>query len=77
MQRQKVIGTLSAAGIPSNIYYKKPLHAQKAFSYLAQGDADFPVAADICGRILSLPMHPYLDGKAAAYICETLKTACN
>jgi dTDP-4-amino-4,6-dideoxygalactose transaminase len=74
-ERQRVIDTLKAADIPSKIYYNKPLHRQPAFSQLANCDAEFPVATEVCGRILSLPIHPYLDGAAIELICKTLKSA--
>lgn len=74
-EREKVRETLKAAGIPSNIYYQKPMHAQTAFAYLNLSDDDFPVAADVCTRVLSLPIHPYLDDDTIAFICDTLKSA--
>ncbi len=74
-ERQKVSDTLKTAGIPSNIYYRKPLHAQTAFAELACDDADYPVATEICGRVLSLPLHPYLDAKTIELICNTIKSA--
>jgi len=51
---------LKEAGIPTAIYYPKPLHLQTAFSYLCYKEGDFPVSEDCASRIFSLPMHPYL-----------------
>lgn len=51
---------LKEAGIPTAIYYPKPLHLQTAFSYLNYKEGDFPVSEDCASRIFSLPMHPYL-----------------
>jgi UDP-2-acetamido-2-deoxy-ribo-hexuluronate aminotransferase len=51
---------LSAAGIPTAIYYPKPLHLQAAFGDLGYRAGDFPVSEDCAARIFSLPMHPYL-----------------
>jgi UDP-2-acetamido-2-deoxy-ribo-hexuluronate aminotransferase len=51
---------LAAAGLPSAIYYPKPLHLQAAFTYLGYAAGDFPIAEDLSQRVLSLPMHPYL-----------------
>ena len=51
---------LSAAGIPTVIYYPKPLHLQAAFGDLGYRAGDFPVSEDCAARIFSLPMHPYL-----------------
>jgi dTDP-4-amino-4,6-dideoxygalactose transaminase len=52
---------LAVAGIPTAIYYPKPLHLQQAFAYLGHKAGDFPGSEDTSSRIFSLPMHPYLD----------------
>ena len=51
---------LKESGIPTMIYYCKPLHLQDAYAMLGYKKGDFPVTEDVCGRIFSLPMHPYL-----------------
>ena len=59
--RNKVMDRLKESNIPSMIYYKLPLHLQKAFSDLDYKVGDFPISEDISNRILSLPIHPYLE----------------
>lgn len=51
---------LQQNGIPSIVYYVKPMHKQTAFDYLHFDEQDFSVTNELCDRILSLPMHPYL-----------------
>jgi UDP-2-acetamido-2-deoxy-ribo-hexuluronate aminotransferase len=58
--RDALQATLKEAGIPSMIYYPKPLHRQKAYAGLGYRESDFPVSEKTCHNILSLPMHPYL-----------------
>jgi dTDP-4-amino-4,6-dideoxygalactose transaminase len=58
--RTECMERLKEAGVPSVIYYPKPLHLQKAFKSLGYGEGDFPVSEDVAGRIFALPMHPYL-----------------
>ena len=58
--RQHVMNRLKDAGIPTAIYYPKPLHLQTAFSYLGYAKGDFPIAEKVSERIFSVPMHPYL-----------------
>jgi UDP-2-acetamido-2-deoxy-ribo-hexuluronate aminotransferase len=59
-ERSAILVKMKAAGIPTAIYYPKPLHRQKAFAYLGLDEEGFPVSDDCAGRIFSLPMHPYL-----------------
>ena len=51
---------MEEAGIPTAIYYPKPLHLQTAFGSLGYRAGDFPFSEDYAQRIFSLPMHPYL-----------------
>lgn len=51
---------LKEQGIPSMIYYVKPMHKQTAFADLEFDEADFAVTNELCDNVLSLPMHPYL-----------------
>jgi len=71
--RTELMSKLSDAGIPSVIYYPKPLHLQKAYANLEHSEGDFPVCEDIAGRIFSLPMHPYLAGDDQETIAQVLK----
>jgi len=59
-QRSTLQARLKAEGIPTAIYYPKPLHLQTAFAHLGYQEEDFPVSEDCASRIFSLPMHPYL-----------------
>ena len=59
-QRKDLQSKLKEAGIPTAIYYPKPLHLQSAFSYLGYRKGHFPISEEISRRIFSLPMHPYL-----------------
>jgi len=51
---------LEVEGIPTAVYYPKPLHLQDAFTSLGYRQGDFPISEDCARRIFSLPMHPYL-----------------
>jgi len=59
-QRDAIMKKMQAAGIPTVIYYPRPLHLQGAFSFLGYRQGDFPVSEESARRIFSLPMHPYL-----------------
>lgn len=71
-EREQLMQALQHAGIPSMIYYKIPLHLQKAYNNLGYTVGDFPVSEDLSGRIFSLPMHPYLKEEEVEQICSIL-----
>jgi len=61
---------LKNEGIPSAIYYPKPLHMQSAFKTLKYKAYDFLISHDFSTRIFSLPMHPYLTKTEQAKIVK-------
>lgn len=63
---------LKEAGIPSMIYYVKPMHKQEAFNYQAVNENDFIVSNTLCNTVLSLPMHPYMTDDDVTTICEVI-----
>ena len=50
------------------VYYPGPLHMQEAYSYLGYNEDDFPVTAEFCKEVLSLPMHPDMEQEQLDYI---------
>jgi dTDP-4-amino-4,6-dideoxygalactose transaminase len=70
--RSKGQAHLEKSGIPTAIYYAKPLHLQSAFAYLGYKEGDYPVSEDCAQRIFSLPMHPYLTMDEQGRVAQTL-----
>lgn len=58
--RSQLQDRLKQNGIPTAIYYPKPLHLQTAFAFLGYRKGEFPHSEASSRRIFSLPMHPYL-----------------
>ncbi len=52
---------LKAKGVPSAVYYPKPMHMQTAYKDFPIGDGGLNVSEAKALRAISLPMHPYLD----------------
>ncbi|MBC7195777.1 MAG: DegT/DnrJ/EryC1/StrS family aminotransferase, partial [Deferribacterales bacterium] len=50
---------LKEEGIPSMVYYVKPMHRQGVFEEYGYDDDNFEVTNKLCDTVLSLPMHPY------------------
>jgi len=59
-QRDGLQAYLKEQGIPTMVYYPKPMHEQTAYLGLGYQSGDFPATESLCGKVLSLPMHPYL-----------------
>lgn len=74
VQRDGLQATLKENGIPSMIYYVKPMHKQEAFSHFEFDDEDFEVTNELCETVLSLPMHPYLTEEDVERVCDTIKS---
>ena len=72
-ERDKAQAVLKENGIPTAVYYPKPLHLQSAFAGLGYKKGDFPVSEDASNRIFSLPMHPYLTEEDQQKIADTLR----
>jgi dTDP-4-amino-4,6-dideoxygalactose transaminase len=71
--RKRLQEGLKQAGIPTAVYYPKPLHLQTAFARLGYKEGDFPHSEDASRRIFSLPMHPYLNSDDQEKIASALK----
>ena len=65
---------LKECGIPSMIYYPKPMHQQEAFSLLIKNDEeDCHVSILLCDRVLSLPIHPYITVDEQKNVAKAIK----
>ncbi len=71
-ERSALMARLKEAGIPTAVYYPKPLHRQTAFASLRYQAGAFPVSEDCARRIFSLPMHPYLPAGEQSRIAAAL-----
>ncbi|RCL01434.1 MAG: aminotransferase [Candidatus Tokpelaia sp. JSC085] len=63
---------LQESGVPSVIYYVKPLHLQTAYCRFPRTAAVLPVAEQLAEMVLSLPMHPYLSHEDQDKIIRTI-----
>ncbi|MBN1157000.1 DegT/DnrJ/EryC1/StrS family aminotransferase [Candidatus Woesearchaeota archaeon] len=70
--RDSFIDGMTEMNIGTSVHFI-PLHLQpfyqKEFGYK---EGDFPVAEDIYGRIISLPIHPMMTDGDAEYVCEAI-----
>lgn len=68
-ERDMLQAALESQGVPTMVYYPKPMHSQRAFEKACLCPGGCPVTERLCQTVLSLPMGPYLteqDARAAA-----------
>jgi dTDP-4-amino-4,6-dideoxygalactose transaminase len=72
-QRDALAAGLSQRGIPTAIYYPTPVDRQPAYQAVAaEHSGPCPVARDLAGSVLSLPMHPYLTADEQQRIADAV-----
>ena len=75
-ERTRVQQVLREQGIPTMVYYPRTMHAQTAFAHVAQPlDCEAFAATQLCRRVLSLPMHPYLTDEEVETVASALIAA--
>ena len=72
--RDRVQASLRADGVPTAIYYPRPLHLQPAYRGSHDGTA-LPVSEALAERILALPIHPDLTEDAMGRVCAGVARA--
>jgi len=73
--REHVMAALAAQGIPTGVYYPKPLHRQLAYRHYPLAGNGLPVTDRLADEVLSLPMHAYLDEATQDRIVAALRAA--
>lgn len=71
-ERDMLQAKLKENGIPSMIYYPRGMHQQQAFRNLNLNDEDYLNTVEATKRVLSLPMHPYMNEEDVEYICSVI-----
>ena len=51
------------------------MHMQPAYAPPGDGEGSLPVSEALCQRIMSLPMHPYMEEATADRICDAVLEA--
>lgn len=73
--RGEIQAKLKEAGIPSMVYYPKPMHLHGAFAGTDSAEADCPVTERLCKTVLSLPLDPYKTREEIETVVSALKKA--
>ena len=77
VNRQSLMETLQEQGVPTMVYYKKPLHLQKAYANypFVNTDSGHNVGEALSQRVLSLPMHAYVTEDEQHFIVQAFRKA--
>ena len=74
-RRDALAVALKAQGIPTAIYYARPLHRQAAYRGFPVADGGLPVSDQLAEEVISLPMHAYLDQPVQDRIIAAVRRA--
>lgn len=74
-RRDRLAATLKGQGIPTAIYYAKPLHRQEAYRGFPLADGGAPVSEQLAEEVISLPMHAYLEVSVQDRIIDAVRAA--
>lgn len=66
---------MKARGVPTVIYYARPLHRQTAYSHYPVAGGGLPVTDRLSQEVVSLPMHAYLDEPTQDRIVEAARAS--
>jgi dTDP-4-amino-4,6-dideoxygalactose transaminase len=74
-RRDALAAALKAEGIPTAIYYPKPLHRQTAYLGFPIVEGGLPVSERLAAEVISLPMHAYLEPPVQGRIIDAVRRA--
>ena len=74
-RRDAFQAALKAKGVPTTVYYPKPLHQQTAYKHFPVAGNGLPISERVAQEVVALPMHPYLDETTQDYIIEAVREA--
>ncbi len=72
-EREALQRFLEKRGIPTAVYYPRPLHLQPVFEDLGFKEGSLPETERAAQEVLSLPMHPYLTEEEQIQVAEAIK----
>jgi dTDP-4-amino-4,6-dideoxygalactose transaminase len=73
--RERFQADLKAAGVPTAVYYPKPLHRQTAYKAYPFAGNGLPISDRLAAEVVSLPMHPYLTQDIQDHIVGAVRAA--
>jgi UDP-2-acetamido-2-deoxy-ribo-hexuluronate aminotransferase len=73
--RDAMVNALKSAGVPTAVHYPVPLHRQPAYESSCRVAGSLVNSESVASRVVSLPMHPYLDHSTQKAIVDAVAAA--
>jgi dTDP-4-amino-4,6-dideoxygalactose transaminase len=73
--REEVQARLREHEVPTAVYYPVPMHEQGPYRRFPSAPGGLPVTEEKKSKVLSLPMHPYLDEETQDRIVEAVRAS--
>jgi len=74
-RRDKIAGKLGEQGIPTALFYPNPLHMHAPYRGFPLAGNGLPVTEELADKVISLPMHPYLESDTQDRIIDAVRAA--
>jgi len=71
--RDGLMRHLQSREVGCAIYYPLPLHLQECFASLDYKPGDFPVAEELAGKVLSIPIYPELTDAQKQHVAGSIR----
>jgi len=71
LKRADFMEYLKVKGIGTAVHYPIPIHHQPVYARANEPDS-CPISTSLATSVLSIPVHPLLDQKELAYICDAI-----
>jgi UDP-2-acetamido-2-deoxy-ribo-hexuluronate aminotransferase len=71
--RDGLAAHLKRENVPTAVYYPIPIHKQKIYSAYPAGPGGLPVTEAKSAKVISLPMHPYLEPAVQDQIIDKIR----
>ncbi len=71
--RDALLEHLKSREVGCTVYYPKPLHLQECFAGLNYREGDLPIAEEMSGKVLSIPIYPELTEAQKLYVFDAIR----
>ena len=76
-KRDKIQELLKERGIPTMVYYPRPMHKQKAYKKYYNGNISLSGSNYLAKQVFSIPIYPDMDEKEQNYIIDAILDIVN